>query len=75
LSLVVVPAGSSERVEPGLTPSDRDHDFEFVAVRQLYRLELAARHDLAIAFDRAALASEIERVNQSALRGPGNCRG
>ena len=67
-----MPVGSAEQIKLSLTPSDCDHDFKFVAVCQLNRLELAARHDLPIALNCTAFASEIERVNQSAhAQGPG----
>ena len=48
----------------GLTASDRADDLQLVAIMQSRVGELAARHDLAVAFDRQALASEAELVDQ-----------
>src|SRR6266545_7271708 len=44
--------------------ADRDDDFELVAVRDRVCGKLAARNDLAVAFDSDALARKAEAVDQ-----------
>src|SRR5512135_3082156 len=46
------------------TASDRDHDLQPVAVRECGLRETAARHDLAVALHRHALARELQAFEQ-----------
>jgi hypothetical protein len=46
------------------TTANSGHDFDFVAVRERMRIQSAARHDLAIAFESDTLAGQAERHHQ-----------
>ena len=47
-----------------LTAADRDHDFQLVAGCQRHRVELATRHNLAVAFDGNAFTSQFQIDDQ-----------
>jgi hypothetical protein len=55
----------------GSAASDRNHDFQPVAVRQRRLGEPAARHDFAITLHRHALAREFELFEQGGNIGVG----
>src|SRR5688500_8123852 len=57
-SFVMLDGASRPRT---LAPSHGDHDLDAVALDQELVGEAAARHDLAVALDREALAGELER--------------
>ena len=48
----------------GSTAADRDHDFEPVARYKLRIRVPALWHDLAVALDRDALASQVEGLDE-----------
>src|SRR5258706_16144351 len=52
-----------------LASADRDHDLDAVALREALVGKAAARHDLAVALDRQALAGELELVEELRDRG------
>ena len=54
----------SELHWPGSTAADGDNDLELVAVGQYLLAKPAARHDLAIALERHALAGEVQILEQ-----------
>src|SRR6185436_1546294 len=59
------PAITSESMaSPSLATPDRDHDLHAVAVGKLLLFELPARHDLAVALERDALACKLQARNQ-----------
>lgn len=49
---------------PWLASADRDDDFQLVAICQQMLIELSARHDLAIAFQRDTLAAQLHLIEQ-----------
>jgi len=48
----------------GLATADGHHDFELIAIRKELFAEPAARHDLAVALERDALARQLESAEQ-----------
>jgi len=50
------------------SPPNRHHDFERIAVGKRHLVELAARDDFAVAFQRDALAGQFQSCDQFAHR-------
>ena len=53
-----------DQYRAGSAAADGDDDFDLIAVSQRLCAEPAARHDFAVAFERDALAGEIQALEQ-----------